>query len=57
MFYNRDTGEIFETRAAAMADAAELYDFGDETNAATWADMPYIEVEEETMRALARAFG
>lgn len=57
MFYNRDTGEIFETRAAAMADAAELYDFGDETNAATWDDMPYIEVEEETMRALARAFG
>lgn len=62
MFYNRDTGECFETRAEAMQDAAEQYDFGDETNIVTYMGfpndaLPYIEIEDEQWDALVRAFG
>lgn len=61
VYYNRDTGEVFETRAAALADAAEQYDFGDETNAVTYMgfpneELPYIEIEEERLNALFAAF-
>ena len=57
MFYNRDTGEVFQTRAEAMQDAAEQYDFGDPTNAATWFDLPYVEIEDEQWALLSAAFG
>ena len=62
MFYNRDTGEVFQTRAEAMQDAAEQYDFGDETNFVTYMgfpneELPYIEVEDEQWERLVRAFG
>ena len=62
VYYNRETGEIFETRAAALADAGEQYDFGDPTNMFTYLgfpndELPYIEVEEETLAELVRQFG
>ena len=61
VFYNRETGEIFETRAAALADAAEQYDLGDETNMFTYLgfpndELPYIEIEERTLNELFAAF-
>lgn len=61
-YYNRVTGEVFESRAAAIADAAEQYDFGDETNMITYLgfpneELPYIELTEEQWSGLARAFG
>jgi len=61
VFYNRETGEIFETREAAVDDAHDLYDFGDETNAVTYLgfpndELPYIEIEERQLRALMKAF-
>lgn len=62
VYYNRETGEIFETRVAALADAGEQYDFGDPTNMFTYLgfpneELPYIEVEEETLAELVRLFG
>lgn len=62
VYYNRETGEIFETKAAALADAGEQYDFGDPTNMFTYLgfpneELPYIEVEEETLTELVRQFG
>ena len=62
VFYNRETGEVFETRAAALADAAEQYDFCDETNMFTYLgfpneELPYIEVEESVLNELFRLFG
>lgn len=61
VYYNRETGEVFETRAAALEDAAEQYDFGDETNMFTYLgfpndELPYIEIEEEQLNALFAAF-
>jgi len=61
MFYNRDTGEVFESRAAAVQDAAEQYDFGDETNFVTYMgfpneELPYIEIEDGQWARLAAAF-
>lgn len=61
VWYNRETGEIFETRDAALQDAAEQYDFGDPTNALTYYgfpndELPYIEVDEDVLRDLARRF-
>ena len=44
VWQNTDTGEVFDSKQAAIEDAAELYDYGDPTNAATWDDMPYIEI-------------
>ena len=62
VYYNRETGEVFETRAAALADAGEQYDFGDPTNMFTYLgfpndELPYIEIEEEKLNGLLRAFG
>lgn len=57
MYYNQQTGEVFDTLRAAMQDAAELYDFGDPTNAATWADMPYIELTDKQWNELVAVFG
>lgn len=62
VYYNRETGEVFETKAAALADAGEQYDFGDPTNMFTYLgfpneELPYIEVEEETLAELVRQFG
>lgn len=62
VYYNMETGEVFETRAAALADAGEQYDFGDPTNMMTYLgfpndELPYIEIEEEQLNMLARAFG
>lgn len=62
VYYNRDTGEVFETRAAALADAEEQYDFGDPTNMFTYLgfpndELPYVEVDEETLRNLFKLFG
>lgn len=57
VWYNTDTGEVFRSLADAVRDAAELYDYGDDTNAATWEDMPYIEVGEDELYRLSRAFG
>ena len=61
VYYNRETGEVFETREAAIADAAEQYDFGDETNVVTYMgfpneELPYIEIEEEQLNRLFSAF-
>lgn len=61
VYYNRETGEIFETREAAIEDAHDLYDFGDETSYITYLgfpndELPYIEVEERQLRALMKAF-
>lgn len=61
VYYNRETGEVFETRTAALEDAAEQYDFGDETNMFTYLgfpndELPYIEIEEEQLNALFAAF-
>lgn len=44
---NTDTGELFNTFEDALQDARENYDYGDPTNAATWADMPYVEYDED----------
>lgn len=44
IWQNTETGEVFDSKQAAIEDAAELYDYGDPTNAATWDDMPYIEI-------------
>lgn len=62
VYYNRETGEVFETKAAALADAGEQYDFGDPTNMFTYLgfpneELPYIEIEEETLAELIRLFG
>lgn len=57
MFYNRDTGEVFETKREAVRDAVEQYDYGDPTNPVTWDDLPYIEIEDKQWDALVRAFG
>lgn len=62
VYYNRETGEVFSTRESALADAAEQYDFGDPTNMFTYLgfpndELPYIEVEEETLAELVRQFG
>ena len=62
VFYNRETGEIFETRDAAIEDAREQYDFGDPTNMLTYLgfpndELPYIEIEERQLKALFAAFG
>lgn len=61
VYYNRETGEVFETRAAAIKDAREQYDFGYETNIVTYLgfpndELPYIEIEEEQLKLLMRAF-
>lgn len=60
--YNRETGEVFDTRADALRDAAEQYDFGEPTNMFTYLgfpndELPYIEIEESQLRMLIRAFG
>lgn len=62
IWYNRDTGEVFDTMAEAMQDAAEQYDFGDETNCVTYMGfpndaLPYIEVEKEAFEHLVKLFG
>ncbi len=62
VYYNRETGEIFETRKDALQDARELYDFGDPTNMFTYLgfpndELPYIEIEEERLNSLLKAFG
>lgn len=57
VWYNRETGEVFDTIGDAMEDAAELYDFGDPTNAATWDDMPYIEIEWGQLKKVLGTFG
>lgn len=44
---NTDTGEIFNSFEDAVRDAREQYDYGDPTNAVTWADMPYVEYDED----------
>jgi hypothetical protein len=61
VFYNRETGEVFDTREAAIADANEQYDFGDETNYITYLGfpnnvLPYIEIEWGTLKKLQAAF-
>lgn len=33
------TGELFNTYAGALANAIELYDYGDDTNGLTWRDI------------------
>lgn len=62
VYYNRETGEVFSSREAAMLDAAEQYDFGDETNMVTYMgfpneELPYIAIKEETLDELFRVFG
>ena len=61
VYYNRETGEVFDTRESALADAAEQYDFGDPTNMFTYLgfpndELPYIEIEEKQLDALFAAF-
>ena len=61
VYYNTETGEVFDTRAEALADAGEQYDFGDPTNIITYLgfpndELPYIEIEEEQLDMLSRAF-
>ena len=61
VYYNRDTGEVFKTREAALLDASEQYDFGDPTNMFTYLgfpndELPYIEIEEEQLNKLFAAF-
>ena len=62
VYYNTETGEVFESRAAAIADAGENYDFGDETNAVTYMGfpnecLPYVELTDGQWSGLVRAFG
>lgn len=57
VYYNTDTGEVFDALEDAVQDAREQYDYGDPTNAATWADMPYIELEERQWNMLVEKFG
>ena len=61
IYYNRDTGEVFESKRAAMLDAREQYDFGDSTNFVTYLGfpndvLPYIELDRKQYDALAAAF-
>ena len=44
VWQNTDTGEVFDTKQAAIEAAAENYDYGDPTNAARFDDLPYIEI-------------
>lgn len=62
VWYDKETGEIFETKEDAMRDAAEQFDFGDETNYLTYLgfpndELPYIEVDEDILRDLLDKFG
>lgn len=62
VWYNRETGEVFGTIGDAMEDAAELYDFGDETNFITYLgfpneELPYIEIEWGQLKRITSAFG
>lgn len=62
VYYNRETGEVFETRGDALEDAREQYDFGDPTNMLTYLgfpndELPYIEIEEGRLEKLFEAFG
>lgn len=41
VYQNIETGEIFETREAAVEDAEELYDYGDPTNPIAFDELPY----------------
>ena len=61
VYYNRETGEVFESRKDALDDAAAQYDFGDPTNMLSYLgfpndELPYIEIEEEQLNALFAAF-
>lgn len=62
VYYNRETGEVFDTRSAAIADAGEQYDFGDPTNIITYLgfpndELPYIEVEWGKLKHAFELFG
>lgn len=62
VYYNRETGEVFDTRSAAIADAGEQYDFGDETNFVTYMgfpndELPYIEIPWGELKRLFELFG
>ena len=62
VIYNRETGEVFTSREAALLDAAEQYDFGDPTNAMTYMgfpneELPYIEIDDKALGELFRVFG
>ena len=57
VYYNTDTGEVFDTKADAVQDAREQYDYSDPTNAAAWEDMPYVEIDERNWKHLSELFG
>ena len=62
VYYNRETGEVFGTKAEALADAADEYDFGDPTNIITYLgfpndELPYIEVEYGKLKRMFELFG
>lgn len=40
---NTDTGEVFDTKADAIRDARENYDYGDPTNPIGFDELPYVE--------------
>lgn len=44
VWQNTDTGEVFDSKQAAIEDAAEQYDYGDPTNPVRFEDLPYIEI-------------
>lgn len=61
VYYNRETGELFDTREDALLDAAEQYDFGDPTNMLTYLgfpndELPYIAIEWGTFKQLQETF-
>lgn len=62
VWYNRETGEVFDSIEDAMEDAAEQYDYGDETNFITYMgfpndELPYIEIEWGQLRKVLDTFG
>lgn len=62
VFYNRETGEVFDRIEEAIADARDCYDFGDPTNPITYLgfpndELPYIVVDPEKFGKLCKVFG
>lgn len=57
VWYNRETGEVFDSIEDAMEDAAEQYDYGDWTNPVTFDELPYIEIEWGQLRKVLDTFG
>ena len=45
VYHNRETGEVFESRAAALKDAADEYDFEEETMTVYYNRITYDEEE------------